>query len=92
MESIYLNDKIKFSVEPKGKNIRLIASEADVELACRKESLKRINNFLSIENEHLFKGRLQLIKHKNQIDVKIKGLIVGSMEVQQFKEALNKSK
>jgi len=45
MLQLILNDKLILSFEPLGKKVRLIISEAEVELACRKETIKNLKKF-----------------------------------------------
>ncbi|RZK54962.1 MAG: hypothetical protein EOO87_09055 [Pedobacter sp.] len=89
MPQIILNEKLIFVFEPSGKKIRLVITEADEELVCRKETLKNLQCFLAEEQAHLFKGRLQLFKSGDEIDVKVKNEIVGKISVQNFQHALN---
>lgn len=60
MKQIILNEKLILSFEPSGKKIRLIITEADEDIVCRKETLKNLQHFLAAEQGYIFKGRLQL--------------------------------
>ena len=72
MRQIILNEKLTLSFEPIGKKVRLIISEADQELVCRKETIKNLQNFCNVDSTYLFKGRLQLHKHDEIIEIVIK--------------------
>ena len=89
MQQIILNEKLILSFEPSGKKIRLIIIEADEELVCRKETLKNLQHFLAEDQAHLFKGRLQLKKHDDIVEVFIKDKPVAIISSNNFQEVLN---
>lgn len=84
-----LNDKLILSFEPLGRKVRLIIFEADVELACRKETIKNLQQFLAEDETKIFKGRLQLHKREDIIEVLLKSKPVAIVSLSAFKEALN---
>ncbi|MES2419175.1 MAG: hypothetical protein V4541_13390 [Bacteroidota bacterium] len=88
VESIYLKDKMTLVFEPLGKKLRLIVSSADVELACRKETLKNLDIFIKTEEIDIFKGRLQLKKHGAEIDIIVKNKIVQRIRTSEFSTTL----
>ncbi|RZL20725.1 MAG: hypothetical protein EOO96_24720, partial [Pedobacter sp.] len=69
MQQIILNEKLTLVFEPADKKVRLIVLQADEELVCRKETIKNLQQFLSAQKAHLFKGRLQLSKNEDVIEV-----------------------
>lgn len=89
MQHIVLNEKYTLSFEPLSKKIRLIISEADEELVCRKETIKNLNSFLLKEEMKIFKGRLQLSKHKDIIEVIVKGKTIAILSSSNIKDVLN---
>jgi hypothetical protein len=88
MKQFTLNDQFVLSLEHQAKRIRLVVNKADEELACRIETVKNLNEFLVSEEQYLFKGRLQLIKHKDTISIILKGKPIGVTSTEQFKNAL----
>ena len=89
MQQIILNEKLILSFEPSGKKIRLVITEADEELVCRKETLKNLQHFLAEDQAHIFKGRLQLKKHDDIVEVFIKNMPVAIVAASNFKDVLN---
>ncbi|MFW0715220.1 hypothetical protein [Pedobacter sp. N23S346] len=92
MESIFLNNNLKLSFEKLPHSIRLIVSKNGEEWVCRKEKLKSLFTFLETDKEHLFKGRLQLIKTNDQIDIQVKNESISSISIEAFQQALIKMK
>jgi hypothetical protein len=89
MNEIRLNNTLTLSFEPLDKKVRLIVCSAGKELACRKEYVKELQHFLTVDNANIFKGRLQLTKKKkNQINIILKNEIIGVISSSQLKEAL----
>ncbi len=88
MQQIILDEKIALAFEPLEKNIRLIVLQANEELVCRKETLQKLNRFLSADKAHLFRGRLQLEKKNDLIEVLVKQKSVGIISSGKFKEVL----
>ena len=89
MQRIILNEKYTLSFEPLGNRVRLIILEVDVELVCRKETIKNLTNFLLKNEEKIFKGRLQLYKHQNIIEVILKGKPIAIFSVKKLIAVLN---
>ena len=90
MESISLDNSFKLSFEKLPHTIRLIISKDNEEWVCRKEKLKSLFSFVDVDKEHLFKGRLQLFKSDEKIDIQVKNKVIGTVSSQTFKEALSK--
>lgn len=89
MQQIVLNKRYSLSFEHQGEQIRLILLEDNVALVCRKETLKNLNSFLLKEELKIFKGRLQLYKQKDIIEVIMKGKPIAILSSGKFENALN---
>lgn len=87
---IILNEKYILSFQQLDKKIRLILSEGDKELVCRKETLKNLDEFLSKEEVGIFKGRLQFYKHTTLIEVIMKGKPIAILSSKKMENVLNK--
>ena len=80
MPTLPLTNNYTFAIEPiTNRRVRLIVYQNDEELVCRKENLKQLNEFLSTDEARAFKGRLQLLKHGDDIAVEVKGELVGNI-------------
>lgn len=90
MQKIALNGQLTLSFEPLGKKVRLIVSTIDEELVCRKETIKNLEAFLKQDETHIFKGRLQLNKHGDVIELNIKKKPTALISAQDFEKILNK--
>ncbi|MFA6278223.1 MAG: hypothetical protein WC622_15850 [Pedobacter sp.] len=90
MLQLILNDKLILSFEPLGKKVRLIISESDVELACRKETIKNLKHFLTEDEMKIFKGRLQLHKQGDIVEVLLKNKPIAVVSSIEFEQILNK--
>ncbi|SOD14202.1 hypothetical protein SAMN06297358_1455 [Pedobacter xixiisoli] len=91
MKSIGLNNNLIFSIEPLVNSVRLIVSEVDHEIACRKETIKNLNSFLEGDNENIFKGRLQLSKLDQDIEIIINKIPIGKIPLYSFSKLLNEA-
>ncbi|GGI25990.1 hypothetical protein [Pedobacter mendelii] len=92
METINLQNDLNFSFEKLPDTIRLIISKNNEEWACRKEKLKNLISFLEADEMHIFKGRLQLFKSGNKIDIQVKNKKISSISTETFQQALDKLK
>lgn len=88
MKTIQLNDEFTFAVEPHNGKLRFVVYEHNSECVCRIEGKKAIDFFLQSTTASIFKGRLQLHKHSNEIAVAVKGKVFGSMQLSSFKQML----
>ena len=77
MEVIKLEENYSFAIEPLGKRVRLVVYLSDVEKVCRLETRKKLEKFLLSDENHLFKGRLQLAKTGPAISIMVKDQAVG---------------
>lgn len=84
-----LTQSYSFAMEPVEKKLRLVIYDGDVELVCRKEDRRILESFLQQESDHIFKGRLQLLKKKDTIAVQVKGKLVGQMTTTEFSQLLH---
>ncbi len=75
-------------IEPSDKKLRLIIINNNQEIACRKEFRNKIIDFLEKENEWLFKGRLQLRKNNNLVEVYFKKALVDCISIPLFTKML----
>ncbi len=73
------------------KRLRLIILNSEKELACRKENLNILEDFIAKTEAELFKGRLQLRKNEHEIMVFFKEEKLGSMTLNAFKNALEET-
>jgi len=78
MNFIKLGNNHTFSVEFYGKKIRLVVYEDDVEKVCRKSTIKSLKDFIQSDENHRFKGRLQLSKTGGKTVVLVKGISIGN--------------
>jgi len=84
---------IGFAIEPQDHRVRLILLQANKELACRKETTKRLQSFIDTDNETAFKGRLRLLTMDKQVAVYFKQTLVGHVNKEDFISILkNESK
>lgn len=88
MQQIILNEKLILSFEIADKKVRLVVLQADEELVCRKETLKNLKHFLEKDQAHIFKGRLQLKKKEDVIEVLVKQNSAGVISSNTFKKVL----
>jgi len=80
MAPIPLSQNYALSIEPYEKlRLRLIIYKNGEEYVCRKESLHNLKQFLSADEGRTFKGRLQLLKHGDDIAVEVKGELIGNV-------------
>ncbi|WP_175633221.1 hypothetical protein [Pedobacter ghigonis] len=92
MESIYLQNNLKLSFEKLPHTIRVIISKNNEEWVCKKERLRKLLEFVNIDEAHIFKGRLQLIKMNDHITLQVKNENISTILTKTFIEVLNKLK
>lgn len=88
MQQIILNEQLTMSFEPDHKKVRLVVLHADEELVCRKETIKKLQQFLSVKQAHIFKGRLQLSKNDDVIEILVKQNSAGIISSNTLKKIL----
>jgi hypothetical protein len=74
-----LQQGISFHIETHENRLRLVLQKDGEEWICRKESFRSLYAFLKTEDNRLFKGRLQLVKQQQQVQIIVKGTAIGSM-------------
>ncbi len=84
MEIIKLKENYTFAIEPQVKRLRLVVYQSGVENVCHLETRKKLEKFLLSDENHLFKGRLQLVKNAGGIAVVVKGKPVGKIVNAEF--------
>lgn len=81
MDNIRLNSLFTFSVEPYNGKLRFVVNEQGCEAVCRIERKKIMEEFLQANNTSIFKGRLQLHKIDQQINIEVKGDVIGCVHL-----------
>jgi len=84
MAAIKLNADFSFAIESDKKRARLIVYKGGVENVCRKESFKKLGQFIRSGEGRIFRGRLQLSKNQAGIAVEVMGKIEGMINVDDF--------
>jgi hypothetical protein len=84
MKPILLKDGFYLTLERYEKRVRLIVTSNKTELVCRKESFQNLEQFLQSGQQHIFKGRLQLYKDSEDVQVEVKGEILGKVPADQL--------
>lgn len=88
MKTIRLNNDLELALEPLGDRVRLVIVKDDKELACRKEYVKNLQRFLIGDEEKLFKGRLQLFKFKDEVEIILNKITIGKISLSNLKAYL----
>jgi hypothetical protein len=89
MIKLTLNNNLSLLFEKDSKKIRLIITDGDTELACRKETLANLRRFLQLNQSSLFKGRLQLHKQDKVIVVTLKGHPMGQFTFDELQKTVS---
>ncbi|HVW97966.1 MAG TPA: hypothetical protein VHA56_18490 [Mucilaginibacter sp.] len=84
-----LNGDYSFNIENHDGKLRLVVCYGGVENVCHKTTSKNIAKFLQQSEDHLFKGRLQLHKKNELIEIFVKGHKVGEIPSSYFKNNLD---
>lgn len=84
MTRLKLNNEFAMAVERYDKRARLIVYKNGAEDVCRKESFRNLERFILSDSGHAFKGRLQLQKTCEGVEVLVKGETLGSMAANVF--------
>lgn len=84
MDRLQLDHKLSFAVEPYKRKLRFIVYENKREFVCRIEARNEIEQFLQLKEGRIFKGRLQLHKMNNSINVEVKDKHIGCISVDHF--------
>ena len=86
--NISLSSSFAFNVLPHKEKLRLVVIKDEQEFVCRIENRKNLNQFIANEYASIFKGRLQLIKDKEDVFVQVKGEIIGKISKNIFEKSL----
>ncbi len=86
--NISLNSSFTLNVLPHKEKLRLVVIKDEQEFVCRIENRKKLNQFITNECSSIFKGRLQLIKDKEDVFVQVKGEIIGKISKNIFENSL----
>ncbi len=92
MHTIKINNGLNLGIERDEKKVRLVVLDNKNELACRKETFGNLHKFIAAKDAHAFKGRLQLFKHRDIINVEVKGEKLGVVAAHTFGNYLSKLK
>lgn len=85
---IPLRNNFSIGMERFENRIRLVVFNGDDEYVCRKETLSVLEKFAEKNKAHIFRGRLQLYKDSDDIHVEVKGTILGTVRLNDFKKKL----
>ncbi len=83
---IEFNPVYSFAIECADKKIRLVLYKDQAEYVCRKERASTLKKYISSGEGHLFKGRLQLYKHRDRINIIARNEIIGTLSADQMAE------
>ena len=89
MRQIIFNEQLTFCFQLLGKKVRLIISEADIALVCRKEIIKNLKSFLLKDEVRIFKGRFQLNKYKGIVEVIMKDNLIAIILASKLEQVIN---
>jgi hypothetical protein len=85
---IKLTETLQFLIEPTQKRIRVVVLKNGQEWVCRRENYRNLVRFSRMESGRLFKGRLQLHLVENKIKIDVKGVTIGVVPVDDFRQWL----
>ena len=88
MTSLPLRDNFSLGMERYENRVRLVVFRDKEEWVCRKEGFAALEKFTETTADHIFRGRLRLHKDAAEIHVEVKGEILGTISVNQFKKKL----
>lgn len=83
---------IQLKSEPHKTKLRLIVLQNKKELACRIETYNNLDQFLQTKEARIFKGRLQLQKVNEEINIELKKEIIKTISVLELKQMINACK
>ena len=89
MIQFQLTQSHKLIIENNDHRIRLIIIENEKEAACRKEKLRKLEQFILLSEGGIFKGRIQLLKQGNRIDILMKNIHIGSIQALDLQNGLS---
>lgn len=89
MQQLILNSKHVLVFEPSVSKIRIVVLEDGIESVCRKETLKNLKRFLTSKETKIFKGRLQLHKINDAIEIIVKDKPIAIISSASLEKILN---
>ncbi|RFZ95175.1 hypothetical protein D0C36_06510 [Mucilaginibacter conchicola] len=89
MASVEINPGLWLCADTENKKVRLSLNDGHVDLACRLESVSKLNQFIADGEGLLFKGRLQLHKDAGRITVLLNGQPTAQLSVTTLSSLLN---
>ncbi|RZK58094.1 MAG: hypothetical protein EOO87_01175 [Pedobacter sp.] len=89
MQQLILNSKHVLVFEPSGSKIRIVVLEEGIESVCRKETLKNLKRFLTSKETKIFKGRLQLHKVNDAVEIIVKDKPIAIISTASLEKILN---
>lgn len=78
----------QLALEKWNDKLRIIILKQQEEMACRKESKKKLEKFIQSEGATIFKGRIQLVSEKEIIRIYLKKIGIGSITKADFSSLL----
>ena len=89
MQILKINNNVSFGIERDEKKVRLVVFDKEEELACRKETVTNLMRFIESGEAHIFKGRLQLYKKSELIEIQLQRKKLGSVSAGNFEKCLS---
>ena len=78
-----------FCADAENQKIRLSLNDGGDDLACRRETYSKLQHFINGDDRQLFKGRLQLCKDADKINILFKGQPMGKLSTSNFSLLIN---
>ena len=91
MKNVEMKENYKIDFEIIERSIRFVIYFNGCEIACRKEKINVIQEFLEKDYAPIFKGRIKLIKFWEEIIITYKGEIIGKTSKKFLSNVLNKN-
>lgn len=88
MDRFQFKNHLALVAEPYKGKLRFVVYANKEEFVCRIETIKNIEQFIQAKEARIVKGRLQLYKISNKVNVEVKGNRIGSITVQQLKQMI----
>ena len=92
MTPLKLNEAYSLAIEPSQKKVRLVVYKNGVENVCRRDTIVHLEHFILSDEERIFKGRLQLCKSGDSLNVEVKGDTIGTLKFNDFINFLEQAK
>ncbi len=84
--------QIQLKSEPYKAKVRLVVMQDKKELACRIETFKNLAAFLQTKEARIFKGRLQLQKVNDEVNIELKNETIKTIPVLELRQMINACK